>query len=183
MGVLIIHSFQKILARARERQRMLEVYSNSDNNLKSKISNCECSDSSPKNKRESFSDSNLSSKTPCSSPLRENNSDCNLPRFSKQNSKTRVSSDIPGSPKTQLKTLNIQQNNFNMEIKVTSTENVRVEVEIDEGSESSQSELKSPKTESGLRIESKKRLNQLGKLYAGKLYVLMNLATLFSKFL
>lgn len=142
---------------------MLQVYTNSDD----KINNCDCSDTKLKDKKESLSDSNLTqTKETClNSPLRENNSEGNLPKFSRQNSRTRVSSDIPGSPKTQLKTLNIQQDNFNMEIKVTSTEDVRVEIEI---GEQEQNGGGSPKGDCGLRNESKKMLKQLGKLYAGK---------------
>lgn len=52
-----------------------------------------------------------------------------------------------------------------MEIKVNSSENVRLEVEIeelnDDGSQSSEANF-------GLREESKIRLKRLGKLYAGK---------------
>lgn len=143
---------------------MLEVYSSSEDNLRTNKSNCECTGSIlKKENRESLSDSNLNSKM--GSPLKEHNSDTNLPRFSRQNSRTRVSSDIPASPQPQLKTLNIQQDNFNMEIKVTSTENIRVEVEIGEHDESSNHG--SPKNDCGLRDESKKRLKQLGKLYGG----------------
>jgi len=54
-----------------------------------------------------------------------------------------------------------------MEIKVNSSENVRLEVEIEErsedGSQSSESNF-------GLREESKNRLKRLGKLYAGKTF-------------
>lgn len=165
--------FQKILARARERQKMLEVYGSSDDNARSKINSLISLDSNQKHKRESISDPNLNSQTYLSSSLKENNSEGNLSRFSRQNSKTRVSSEMPGSPNTQLKTLNIQQDNFNMEIKVTSSENIRVEVEIGEreGSESPNSNLGSPKSDCGLRNESKKRLKQLGKLYGGKFHI------------
>lgn len=161
-----IEIFQKILARARERQKMLEVYTGTDENIHTK-NNCDSVESNLKN-RESISDSNLNF-TCLSSPLRENVAECDLPRFSRQNSRTRVSSDIPGSPKTQLKTLNIQQDNFNMEIKVTSTEDVRVEIEIGEQEESQVPKYnpESPKSDCGLRDESKKKFKQLGKLYAG----------------
>lgn len=146
---------------------MLEVYTGTDENTNAK-NNCDFADSNLKN-RESLSDSNLNSHTCISSPLRENVSECDLPKFSRQNSRTRVSSDIPGSPKTQLKTLNIQQDNFNMEIKVTSIEDVRVEIEIGEQEESqiSTDNLGSPKSDCGLRDESKKKFKQLGRLYAG----------------
>lgn len=143
------------------------MYTGTDENIHT-TNDSELNDSNLKS-RESSSDSNLNSHTCLSSPLRENVSDCDLPRFSRQNSRTRVSSDIPGSPKTQLKTLNIQQDNFNMEIKVTSTEDVRVEIEIGEQEESqiSHNNFGSPKSDCGLRDESKKKFKQLGKLYAG----------------
>lgn len=88
-------------------------------------------------------------------------------KFTRQNSITRVCSDIQGSPGQQTKTLNIQRDDFNMEIKVNSSENVRLEVEIEErsedGSQGSESNF-------GLREESKNRLKRLGKLYAGKTF-------------
>lgn len=144
---------------------MLEVYTSSDD----KINNCDCSEPKLKDRKESLSESSLP-QTINASPLRENNSENNLPRFSRQNSRTRVSSDIPGSPKTQLKTLNIQQDNFNMEIKVTSIEDVRVEIEIgeQEDSENPPRNIASSKGDCGLRNESKNKLKQLGKLYAGR---------------
>lgn len=144
---------------------MLEVYTSSEEKIC-----CDCSDQPLKNKKEVV-EANLSQKsqTYLETALNENILENNVPRFSRQNSRTKVSSDIPGSPKTQLKTLNIQQDNFNMEIKVTSTEDVRVEVEIGEKecSENLSDNIESPKSDCGLRDESKKRLKQLGKLYGG----------------
>lgn len=91
--------------------------------------------------------------------LKENKSEGNIAKCSK----TQVSSDMPGSPRNQLKTLNIQQEDFNMQIKVSSTENVRLEVEIKEdGDGDSKGET------AGLREDAKHRLKRLGKLYAGK---------------
>lgn len=149
---------------------MLEVYGHTDDNLKNAI-DCDCPSFSNKGPKESFSDSNINSQISSTSPLRETNSDSNLLRFSRQNSRTRLSSDIPGSPKTEIKTLNIQQNNFNMEIKVSSTENVRLEVEIGEqgNDENLNSDLENTKNNFGIRDESKKKFKQLGKLYSGKL--------------
>ncbi|CAH1118405.1 unnamed protein product [Phaedon cochleariae] len=162
---------ENILARARERQKLLEDYTGSE---KSPLRETQSNNSSKTNladtrkvHKASLSDSDLTSKIKRagSSPFKENNSDSNLPRFSRQNSKTMVSSEIPGSPGSQLKTLNIQQDNFNMEIKLTSTENVRVEVEIAEADSNSDSE--NNHDENGLRDESKSKLKRLGRLYAG----------------
>ncbi|KAF2896612.1 hypothetical protein ILUMI_09555 [Ignelater luminosus] len=87
--------------------------------------------------------------------------------------------EIPGSPQPQLKTLNIQKENFNMEIKLCSTENVRIEVELQEESDSNDEEKENQvykmKYEAGdaawnqpaIREHAKKRLQRLGKLYAG----------------
>lgn len=143
---------------------MLEVYTTSDDKIGTNSSNC-CS-TKPDNKKE-ISDSGLILHTHSNSG--EKDSEADLSRFLKHNSKTRVSSDIPGSPKAQLKTLNIQQENFNMEIKVTSTEDVRVEIEIGEQDcEIKESNLGGNKLDCGLRDKSKKTLKQLGKLYSGK---------------
>lgn len=130
--------------------------------------NCYSSDSRI-NKKESLAVSTPTLETKSDSLLKEINSESNLPIIYKQNSRTRMSSDIPGSPKTQLKTLNIQQDNLNMEIKVTSTEDIRVEIEIGEqDGEIKKNILESPKIDCGLRDKSKKTLKQLGKFYSGK---------------
>lgn len=91
-----------------------------------------------------------------------------MSRFTKQNSRTRVSSEMPASPKSQMKTLNIQQDNFNMEIKVTSTENVRVEVEIAETDDDNDTA-----SDTGMRTESKSKLKRLGQLYGGKIIFIL----------
>lgn len=107
--------------------------------------------------------------SPCR-PSKENKSDSNLPSFTRQNSRTRISSEVFGSPKGQSKTFNIQNENFNMEIKLTSTDNVRVEVEIAEGEDDVGSNH-GGNEESVLREESRNKLKRLGKLYAGMLAV------------
>lgn len=94
------------------------------------------------------------------SVLKENKSEGNIGR---QNSKTHMSSDMPGSPMNKLKTFNIKQEDFNMEIKVSSTENVRVEVQIEEENGENKGGNEIP----CLREDAKCRLKRLGKLYAG----------------
>ncbi|KAG5896653.1 hypothetical protein JTB14_021298 [Gonioctena quinquepunctata] len=163
---------ENILVRARERQKMLKGYTSSEKmplretNSIDDVSQRDSLDI-PKVHKESLSDSNLNSS--CKSPLNKNRIENTTPSFSRSNSKTRVSSDIPGSPRSQLKTLNIQQDNFNMEIKVTSTDNVRVEVEIAEADDESDSgtDNETHENDNGLRDESKNKLKRLGKLYAG----------------
>lgn len=66
-----------------------------------------------------------------------------------------------GSQKT--KTLCFQKENLNMEIKVTSSDDVRVEVEFEESSDSEETKSGG----AGLRKNVKDRLKRLGKLYAG----------------
>lgn len=61
------------------------------------------------------------------------------------------------------KTLSFQKENLNMEIKVTSSDDVRVEVEFED---SSNDEEPQPNGDV-LRKDVKDRLNRLGKLYAG----------------
>lgn len=149
--------FQNILARARERQKLLKDYSseNDANKLNKK------SYSSEPNLKETPTDSQPNLTPVCLS-------EGNIPKIARQNSVTRVSSSIPGSPQTQLKTLNIQRDNFNMEIKLTSSDNVRVEVEIEEEGQSDDNDTESQSSsESGLRELAKNKLNRLGKLYAG----------------
>ncbi|KAJ8934598.1 hypothetical protein NQ314_013261 [Rhamnusium bicolor] len=163
---------EHILARARERQKMLEGYTGNEKTpLREKnreVKTCSepnLTDVKKTNRKEIVSDSNISSNTQCfDTTIKENKFESNLPRFTRQNSKTRVSSEIPGSPNSQLKTLNIQKENFNMEIKVSSTDNIRVEVEIEEQDDS---DTGSTFSESGLRDESKSKLKRLGELYAG----------------
>ncbi|XP_018566415.1 anillin-like isoform X2 [Anoplophora glabripennis] len=164
---------ENILARARERQKMLEGYSNNDK-TPFRESNKEIkttSRSEPNlrsvkctNRKEIVSDSVLDTATDIREKIRENKIETSTAKFTRQNSTTRVSSDIPGSPQSQLKTLNIQKENFNMEIKLTATENVRVEVEIEEKDDS---DTGSTVSDGGLRDESKSKLKRLGKLYAG----------------
>ncbi|XP_018329848.1 anillin-like isoform X2 [Agrilus planipennis] len=95
----------------------------------------------------------------------------------RQNSLTKFSSDLPGSPQAQLKTLNIQKENFNMEIKLSSTDNIRVEVEIEERNDNDEVfknaenitviENKASDEIPPLREDTKKRLQRLGKLFSG----------------
>lgn len=73
-------------------------------------------------------------------------------------------SELQGSPGQQTKTLNIQRDSFNMEIKVNSADNVRLEVAIEECSDDGNN---GSNENFGLREESKHRLKRLGKLYAG----------------
>lgn len=119
-------------------------------------------------KKEAVSEPSLNTKTGnYRSPLKENMSEGNISKYVRQNSKTLVSSDMPGSPQNQLKTLNIQRDDFNMEIKLTSSENVRVEVEIEEADDDT-GENNENIERACLREDAKNRLNRLGRLYAGK---------------
>ncbi|KAJ8956078.1 hypothetical protein NQ318_016530 [Aromia moschata] len=163
---------ENILARARERQRMLKGYTGNEK-IPLRETNEDAKANSEPNltdiqkipRKEIASDPDMSRKIEnIDNTFKENKSESILPRIVRQNSKTRVSSELPGSPKTQLKTLNIQKENFNMEIKVSSKDNVRVEVEIEEQDDS---DTGSHTSESGLRDESKYKLKRLGKLYAG----------------
>nr|CAI5823619.1 unnamed protein product [Callosobruchus analis] len=169
---------ENILARARERQKMLENYPSTEaldkkplkeSNLNTASSQSQANLTDIKSPqrvhRESLSDSNINISKDHEMVLKENKSESALTQFKRQNSKTRISSEIGGSPNAKSKTLNIQQDNFNMEIKVTSSDNVRVEVEVvgnDFGNNKD-----SNKSESALRDESKFKLKRLGKLYAG----------------
>ncbi|CAG9831440.1 unnamed protein product [Diabrotica balteata] len=155
---------ESILNRARERQKLLESYGGTD---RVPLKDANSLSSEPqKGRKESLSDSNISvnvSTKNLETQSKENKSEGNLAKFTRQNSRTKVSSDMPASPKNQLKTLNIQQDDFNMEIKLTASEKVRVEVEIAEAlSDNDDMEGGCP-----LRIESKSKLKRLGQLYAG----------------
>ncbi|KAF5291923.1 hypothetical protein FQA39_LY14155 [Lamprigera yunnana] len=91
-----------------------------------------------------------------------------------QNSNACISSNLSGSPHHH-QTINFQKESFNMEIKLCSSENVKVEVQFEEddgiGDKENCNSL--PKCESvicnegGLREDAKKRLQRLGKLYSG----------------
>ncbi|CAG9861041.1 unnamed protein product [Phyllotreta striolata] len=156
---------ENILARARERQKLL-VSSNNVERTPLRENNSAFAEDPQKLRRESLSESNVHSpSTSADSPLKGVISEGNLTKFTRQNSVTRVSSEMPASPKPLSKTLNIQQDNFNMEIKVTSSDNVRVQVEIAETEENDDSEEAS--SDSGMRVESKSKLKRLGQLYAG----------------
>ncbi|XP_049817405.1 anillin isoform X2 [Aethina tumida] len=164
---------ENILARARERQKMLKEYSDKDNVTPLREANSESNLKSSQStlgaskigKKETASDSQLSQQLYKNENFKENRSDDNLNKFVRQTSKTRISSDMPGSPNPQLKTLNIQNGDINMEIKVTSSDNVRLEVEIQE--RDSDNDSGSVTTGIGLRKDAKKRLDTLGQLYAG----------------
>ncbi|XP_066144957.1 anillin-like isoform X1 [Euwallacea fornicatus] len=155
---------ENVLTRARERQRMLKDYPSSHDGA-TPLRECN---------REAVSEPNL---TKSKVIHEETRSEPNIPlklsqtndghcegQLIRQNSITRVCSDLQGSPGQQTKTLNIQKDNFNMEIKVNSADNVRVEVEIEEHCEESNH---GSDENFGLREESKNRLKRLGKLYAG----------------
>ncbi|KRT82400.1 Pleckstrin homology domain containing protein [Oryctes borbonicus] len=98
------------------------------------------------------------------------NSEGRVQKLIRHSSSTKISSNLPASPKPQLKTLNIQKENFNMEIKLISSDNVRVEVEIQE-SDSSDNESQPNRMQDNvtpaLREQAKHKLNKLGRLYAG----------------
>lgn len=98
-------------------------------------------------------------------PTNKSNSEGNVSKSARHNT-TRVSSQIMSASPNSPKTLNIHNENFNMEIKVHSADNVRVEVEIEEQHESGD---ETDQFEGGLRPDAKMRLNRLGKLYAGNL--------------
>lgn len=154
------------MQRAKERQRKLQELTGV---TPLKESNVSTENSTLATRKEVVSDSCLFMKEkPHDSPLKENSSEGNIMKYVRQNSKTHISSDMPGSPRNQLKTLNIQKDDFNMEIKVSSAENVRVEVQIeekdDEGDDESGGEAQ------GLRENAKARLKRLGKLYAGEIF-------------
>lgn len=124
-------------------------------------------------RKEIVSDSNIYTKSSFYETAKENTP--NSPsKFKRQNSTTRVSSHIPGSPQPQLKTLNIQRDDFNMEIKLVATDDVKVEVEIQERSEDdgSDSENKNGSNgdvdKGGIREQARSKLQRLGKLYGGK---------------
>ncbi|KAK4885871.1 hypothetical protein RN001_002142 [Aquatica leii] len=169
---------ERILERARERQKKLLQSNNGEiinplkesnsatvieSTLKSKICNL----------GSAISDSVLCTKTTTEFNSIESKSEGNLTNMVKQNSKTRISSNLPGSPQHLHKTLNIQKENFNMEIKLCSTENIRVEVDFQEedGSEGKENVIVSDHMNTinhgGLRDDAKMRLQRLGKLYAG----------------
>lgn len=153
--------------RARERQRKLQELTGATETPVSLRASNQTENSKLATRKEVVSDSCLMEKA-VNTPLKENNSEGNIMKCLRQNSKTQVSSDMPGSPRNQLKTLNIQKEDFNMEIIVSSTENVRVEVQIEE-------EDDDENNAACLRADAKHRLKRLGKLYAGKLLVTVDL--------
>ncbi|KAF5297571.1 hypothetical protein FQR65_LT10002 [Abscondita terminalis] len=169
-----------ILERARERRKKLfqsnsvevinplkesnSVTPKSPNRSESKISNL----------GNAVSDSVLCARINAEVISAESKSEGNLnTTIVRENSKNHISSNLPGSPHHH-KTLNIQKENFNMEIKLCSTESVRVEVDFQEEEcdhESKEnvnlSEQINENNQGGLRDDAKMRLNRLGKLYAG----------------
>lgn len=131
--------------------------------------------------RDSHSDPSLHVNVKDAGQIKETMSEGDITKFVRQNSTTRISSDMPGSPQ-QLKTLNIQRNNFNMEIKVSSEDNVRLEVEIehrdddDEDGEGKEN-FSTDKNEGdgvGLRENTRSRLNRLGKLCGCKCFDILS---------
>lgn len=192
-----------MLERARARQKKLEEHYNvagegskkplkNSNQLLNKLESANLTKSQPnltecpkiKQKDISSDPSSINKKSLYNSNFKENLSDPNLARISKS---TLVSTE--GSPRSPTKKLNIQQENFNMEIKLTSSDNVRVEVEIEErdasdgsDNENNDNEIAEKKIETEdikkqeestafIREGSKKRLQRLGKLYSGKYYI------------
>lgn len=151
---------------------------NSDD-IKSSVSQPTLSSSQKENKvgRDSHSDPSLHDNGGTEAGvIKETTSEGNIPKFVRQNSTTRISSDMPGSPK-QLKTLNIQRDNFNMEIKVSSADNVRLEVEIedrdDDDGDGKENFSKSDGDGTvGLRENTRSCLNRLGKLCGCKYLVI-----------
>lgn len=177
------------MERARERQKKLENYYSHDKEapkspLRETNSILQKLDSTPNlaaltptvKRKEIASDSDLFTKFSTHEVLKENKSDSNVYKTTRQNSMTKVLSDVQGTMDSPVKMLNIQKENFNMEIKLTSAENVRVEVEIEERDASDDEnngveivEIKQNEDDekSMLREDAKKRLQRLGKLYAG----------------
>ncbi|XP_044264365.1 anillin isoform X2 [Tribolium madens] len=132
---------ENLLTRARERQKLLEDY------------NSDLKKTPPRNgKVTTLSQPNLNANSP--NKLENNSkSEGNLTR-------THISSDF-----TSHKSLNIQNDSFNMEIKVSSADNIHVEVQIEEQCDDETNG--GDKNDGGLRQDAKNRLNRLGKLYAG----------------
>ncbi|XP_031344694.1 anillin isoform X2 [Photinus pyralis] len=161
---------ERILERARERQKKLlqskDIGTVSPLGESNTLSTTSLEDFKSVNMTATVSDSMLCTKSLLDSNLiTETQSEGNLTSMVRQNSKTRISSNITGSPQSHLKTLNIQRENFNMEIKLSSTENVRVEVEFQEENEEGKENIK--QDTAGLRDDAKMRLQRLGRLYAG----------------
>ncbi|KAL3287439.1 hypothetical protein HHI36_001910 [Cryptolaemus montrouzieri] len=140
---------ENILARARQRQKLLQNYATDDEGMHQKL----CA--KPENKDYESLLSEKTKREPTQSPQKMKIDEEVNPQSPKNSS-----FNITGSTKTN--TLNINKENFNMEIKVTSSENVRVEVEFEEES----SDIVNEK-HLGLRKDVKNKLNRLGKLYAG----------------
>ncbi|XP_030762791.1 anillin-like isoform X2 [Sitophilus oryzae] len=160
---------ENILSRARERQRMIgEAKSHPLRETNKSEPNLTKVTAIPP--KEIHSEGNLAALSNKEDSLSMLNSTYTT-KFHRQNSVTRISSDVEGSPNNNMltKTLNIQKDDFNMEIKVKSAENVRVEVEIEERENEENIERFSNHNEenAGLREESRNRLKRLGKLYAG----------------
>lgn len=166
----------------KDTNQLLNKLENANNLTKSQPNLTDC----PKIKSKAVaSDSNINTKSLYNSDFKENVSEPNISKYAKQGC-TLVATE--SSPKSPTKTLNIQQENFNMEIKLTSSDNVRVEVEIEEreGSDNdnddnnavfpgihkiSHNENSDKDAESNkpiIRADAKKRLQRLGKLYSGK---------------
>lgn len=80
-------------------------------------------------------------------------------------SKTCISLDVSDSSEPQQETMNIQKDDFNMEIKVTATDNVRVEVEYHERSFDEEKENLNDFNNQGLSKNTKNKLERLGMLY------------------
>lgn len=149
-----------MIQRARERQRKLQELTGGVGATEKSVPLRESNQTKAATRKEVVSDSCLfvMDNRGSNAGLKENNSEGNIVKSLRQNSMTQVSSEMPGSPRNQLKTLNIQKEDFNMEIKVSSVDNVRVEVQIEEGEDNNGA---------GLREDAKHRLKRLGKLYAG----------------
>nr|XP_022910049.1 anillin isoform X1 [Onthophagus taurus] len=161
---------EHILERARQRQKKLEELNSTENipsRKKSDIITSPKCNTSTENDSTNNEEGMISSSTP----------DKKIPRMPSiketletTKSPLKISSHLPGSPQPQLKTLNIQKENFNMEIKLISTDHVRVEVEIQDDEDGSDKENNGEDdnyaSESGLREQAKYKLKKLGRLYS-----------------
>lgn len=164
-------SYQHILERARERQKKLQELNTAEQITPPKRS-VEKRQELLSPKRGKYQEKTPVKNATVNSP-KETSSEGRVQKILRHCSSTKVSSNLPASPQPQLKTLNIQKENFNMEIKLISSENVRVEVEIQE-SDTSDNENNDGgsseiiETTPALRKHAIHKLKKLGRLYAGK---------------
>lgn len=161
---------EHILERARERQKKLQELNTAEQITPPKGS-VEKRQELLSPKRGKYQEKTPVKNATVNSP-KETSSEGRVQKILRHCSSTKVSSNLPASPQPQLKTLNIQKENFNMEIKLISSENVRVEVEIQE-SDTSDNENNDGgsseiiETTPALRKHAIHKLKKLGRLYAG----------------